>query len=46
MGRTHTQGWYLFKDGTYCWFHGLSAQEKKMEIFHHGKIIKFTPTYN
>lgn len=44
MARTKTQGWYLFEDGHYCWLHGLSTQEKKVEILHHGKIIKFEPT--
>lgn len=39
-----TQGWYLFEDGTYIWFSGLSANEKKIEIMKHGKIIKFEHT--
>ncbi len=38
------RGWYLFADGYYCWFSGMSAQEKKVEIYKHGKIIQFTPT--
>lgn len=39
-----TQGWYTFADGYRCWFHGLSAQEKKTEIRKHGKIIRFELT--
>ena len=39
-----TQGWYTFADGYRCWFHGLSAQEKKVEIRKHGKIIRFEQT--
>lgn len=39
-----TQGIYVFADGYTCWFHGLSAEEKKIEIFKHGAIIRFTPT--
>lgn len=39
-----TQGWYTFEDGCMIWFHGLSAQEKKLEIKKHGKIIRFVPT--
>jgi hypothetical protein len=42
--KNNTQGWYLFEDGYYCWYHGLSAQEKKIEIRQHGQIVKFTPT--
>ena len=42
--KTTTKGWYQFADGTVAWFHGLSAQEKRVEIFHHGKIVKFVPT--
>ena len=45
MARTHTQGYYLFEDGFYAWYHGMSAQEKKLEIWKHGKIIQFKPTY-
>lgn len=44
MARIKTQGWYTFADGYHCWFHGLSAQEKKIEILKHGKIVKFVPT--
>lgn len=44
MARKNTKGWYTFEDGYVAWFHGLSAQEKKIEIFHHGKIVKFVPT--
>lgn len=39
-----TQGWYYFADGYYAWYHGLSANEKKIEIKKHGVIIKFVPT--
>ena len=39
-----TRGWYTFADGTKTWFAGLSAQEKKVEIRKHGKIVKFEPT--
>ena len=44
MARTKTRGWYTFADGYYAWFHGLSAQEKKVEIVKHGKIVRFDPT--
>lgn len=44
MARVKTRGWYVFADGYTCWFSGLSAQEKKIEILHHGAIVKFTPT--
>lgn len=44
MGRTKTQGWYTFEDGYVCWYHGLSAQEKRVEILKHGKIVRFIPT--
>jgi len=44
MAKVKTRGWYLFEDGYYCWFNGLSASEKKMQIQKHGKIIKFTQT--
>lgn len=44
MARTKTQGWYLFEDGYRCWFHGLSAEEKKKEILRHGRIVRFEPT--
>ena len=39
-----TQGWYLFEDGYYAWFHGMSGAEKRAEIRQHGAIVKFTPT--
>lgn len=39
-----TQGIYVFADGYTCWFHGLSAEEKRVEIFKHGAIVRFTPT--
>ena len=44
MAKIKTQGWYTFADGTQAWFHGLSAQEKKIEVLRHGTIIKFEPT--
>jgi hypothetical protein len=44
MARIKSQGWYIFTDGTKEWFHGLSAQEKKVEIRKHGAIIKFIAT--
>ena len=44
MARIKSQGWYIFADGTKEWFHGLSAQEKKVEIRKHGAIIKFIAT--
>lgn len=39
------RGWYLFEDGQYSWFNGLSAQEKRVQIRKHGKIVKFKPGY-
>ena len=45
MAKKNTQGIYYFEDGYNCWVHGLSAQEKRMEILKHGKIVKFIPTY-
>lgn len=39
-----TRGWYLFEDGYEAWYNGMSASEKKREIFKHGKIVRFTPT--
>ena len=44
MAKIKTQGWYVFADGYTCWFHGLSASERKMEIRKHGAIVRFTPT--
>lgn len=44
MAKSKTRGWYTFEDGYTCWVHGMSAQERKMEILKHGKIIKFVPT--
>lgn len=44
MAKVKTRGFYLFADGEYIWFSGLSAQEKKVEIRKHGAIIKFVPT--
>ena len=44
MAKSKTRGWYTFSDGYHCWYHGLSASEKKIEIIKHGEIIRFTPT--
>lgn len=44
MARIKTQGWYVFADGYTCWFHGLSASERKMVVREHGAIVRFTPT--
>ena len=44
MARSKTRGWYVFADGYTCWYHGLSAVEKKYEIMEHGAIVKFVPT--
>lgn len=44
MAKNKTRGWYTFEDGYTCWYYGLSASEKKIEILHHGKIVKFVPT--
>lgn len=44
MARVKSRGFYLFADGAYIWFAGLSAYEKKREIQKHGVIIRFTAT--
>ena len=44
MAKIKTQGWYTFADGYTAWYHGLSAQEKKVEIYKHGAITNFEPT--
>ena len=44
MKTVKTRGFYLFEDGYYAWFAGLSGTEKKIEIHKHGKIIRFTHT--
>lgn len=44
MRGNSTRGWYTFADGSYIWFNGLSAQEKRNEIRQHGQIIKFEHT--
>ena len=36
-----TRGWYYFADGYHAWFHGLSAQEKRVQIRRHGQIVRF-----
>lgn len=43
MKTPKTQGTYTFADGYVCWYYGLSATEKKIEIRIHGPIIKFVP---
>ena len=44
--RNHpTQGEYIFEDGTWAWFNGLSRHEKAIEIRKHGKIVSFKRTY-
>ena len=30
--------------GTRTWFHGLNSQELKIEVYKHGKVVKFEPT--
>lgn len=40
-----TMGTYYFADGYVCWFQGLSASERKIEIRKHGQIIKFVAGY-
>lgn len=44
MAKIKSQGWYTFADGYRCWYHGLSAQEKRIEVYKHGKVVKFEPT--
>lgn len=44
MASNKTQGFYFFADGSYIWFAGLSAYEKKQQIAKHGAVIRFTPT--
>lgn len=44
MTTPKSQGFYTFEDGFRCWYYGLSAQEKKVEIRKHGKIISFIHT--
>ena len=39
-----TRGWYTFEDGYSCWVNGFSAQEKRVEIRKHGKVVRFVPT--
>lgn len=38
------RGWYLFADGAYAWFYGLSAAEKRREIAQHGAVVRYEPT--
>ncbi len=33
--------YYEFADGTRGWIMGLSAQEKKVEMVKHGKLVKW-----
>ena len=44
MAKVKSRVFYLFADGTYCWYAGLSAAEKKREVAKHGAIIRFTAT--
>lgn len=44
MARIKSRGFYLFADGAYIWFAGLSASEKKREVAKHGAIVRFTAT--
>lgn len=39
-----TRGWYTYEDGFEHWVSGMSATEKKWEILHHGKIVRFVHT--
>ena len=39
-----TQGWYTFADAYRVWVYGMSANEKKWEVYKHGKVVKFEPT--
>lgn len=32
--------WFLFEDGYEMWALGMSAQEKKIEVRNHGKLIR------
>jgi len=36
-------GWYTFEDGYCGWFAGMTAQERRVEIAKHGKIVRFDP---
>ena len=38
-----TAGWYTFADGYQAWYAGLSGNEKKWEVYRHGKIVRFIP---
>lgn len=43
-GNNYGKGFYFeFEDGTHGWVLGFSAQEKKVEIAKHGKLIKWIP---
>ena len=39
-----SRGWYTYEDGYTHWVTGMSATEKKWEILHHGKIVRFEHT--
>lgn len=39
-----SRGYYTYEDGYTHWVNGMSATEKKWEILHHGKIVKFVHT--
>jgi len=41
--KNNTRGTYTFADGYTAWFNGLSAQEKRVEVWKHGKIVRFIP---
>lgn len=44
MKASKTQGYYTFEDGYKVWLNGMSAQERKVQIYKHGKIIRFEQT--
>ena len=44
MRKSKSRGWYVFADGYCCWYSGMSAAEKKVEIRKHGVIIDFQAT--
>lgn len=39
-----SRGYYTYEDGYTHWVSGMSATEKKWEILHHGKIVRFEHT--
>ena len=42
--KENSQGWETVADGTCTWVLGLSAQERKVEIRKHGKLVSFEAT--